>query len=114
MTTDDIAARLDRIEQLTIMAAKEALSFDEALSLTGFSRSHMYRLTSTNQVPHSKRCGRLFFKKKELEEWLLSERVATDEEIESRADTYIALGRAGNQGTQRPKRVEANLNHRKQ
>ncbi len=47
-----------------------------ASEITGYSRNTIYKLTSTNQIPFIKRPGgrKLFFSKKALERWLLSEK----------------------------------------
>ena len=68
-------------------------NLEEAAAFTGFSEGHLYRLTSGKQIPHYKKCRKLYFKKSELEEWMLERRVSTQAEIESRAVTYTALHR---------------------
>lgn len=83
-------ARLDRIERLTLVGAKEVLNLDEAVLLTGMSKGHIYRLTSSQEIPHFKKGRKLYFKKSELEEWLLDCKVMTANETASFADTYIA------------------------
>lgn len=71
------------------IANKEVLSFAEACVYTGLSYSYMYKLTSGRQIPHSKPTGKLvFFNRAELEQWLLSNRVATNGEIADRAETF--------------------------
>ncbi len=74
--------RLDRIERLSLIAAKPVLLVEEAAIFTGFSVQHLYRLTSAKQIPHYKKDRKLYFKKSELEEWMLEHRVQTNEEIE--------------------------------
>jgi len=94
----DIFTKLDRIESLisgnkTIAKTdyKRNLSFDEALAYTGFSRSYLYKLTSSRQIPYSKPNGKLVrFDMIELDEWLKKNRVKTKEEIEREALTYIS------------------------
>lgn len=83
-------ARLDRIERLTIVGAKKVLNLDEAVMLTGMSKGYIYRLTSMQQIPHFKKGRKLYFKKSELEEWLLDCKVMTANETANFADTYIA------------------------
>lgn len=83
-------ARLDRIERLTLVGAKEVLNLDEAVLLTGMSKGHIYRLTSSQEIPHFKKGRKLYFKKSELEEWLLDCKVMTANETANFADTYIA------------------------
>ena len=62
---------------------KKVLTLQEAHEYTGLSTSYLYRLTSTNQIAHFKPSGKLiFFEKEELENWLMQNRVKTQEEIE--------------------------------
>lgn len=90
-TIDDIKRQLDRIEQSSLLVGKEILTLDEAVTYTGCARSTMYRLTSTREIPHYKLGGSLRFKKHELDEWLTRARVATKQEVESKAATYMTL-----------------------
>ncbi|SDF15652.1 DNA binding domain-containing protein, excisionase family [Pricia antarctica] len=66
-----ILARLDRLEKLVI-ANKEVPTFEETFYYTGISRSYLYKLTSSGNIPHSKPNGKLiFFEKKKIVRWLL-------------------------------------------
>lgn len=85
-----LSDKLDRIEQLTIISSKTVLDLSEAAVFTGYSESHLYNLTSKKSIPHYKKNRKLFFKKTELEEWLLERQVKTDKEIESKAATYVS------------------------
>ena len=59
-----ILEQLDRIEQLLI-SNKRVLNFDEACNFIGVSRSFMYKLTSSRQIPHCKPNGKLIYFEKE-------------------------------------------------
>ena len=66
-----ILERLDRLERL-MTAHKEVLTFEETCDYTGISRSYLYKLTSSGNIPHSKPNGKLiFFEKEKLNQWLL-------------------------------------------
>ena len=82
--------KLDRIEQLTMIGSKTVLDLSEAAVFTGYSESHLYNLTSKRQIPHYKKNRKLYFKKQELEEWMLEREVKTDKEIRSKASTYVS------------------------
>lgn len=86
----DISNKLDRIEQLAIISSKTVLDLSEAAVFTGYSESHIYNLTSRKAIPHYKKNRKLFFKKSELEDWLLERQVKTDKDIESKAATYVS------------------------
>lgn len=82
--------KLDRIEQLAMIGSKTVLDLSEAAVFTGYSESHLYNLTSKRQIPHYKKNRKLYFKKQELEEWMLEREVKTDKEIRSKASTYVS------------------------
>jgi predicted DNA-binding transcriptional regulator AlpA len=86
---DIIISKLEQIGKLALIGAKTVLDFDEAILFTGLSRGHLYRLTSGRQIPHFKKNRKLYFKKSELEDWMLDCKVSTEDEIQSKASTYI-------------------------
>ena len=90
---DEIKKQLDRIERATAIAAKAVLNIDDVAYLTGFKKCTIYEMTSKNEIPHSKKGGRLFFGKADIEDWLMKNRVATEAEMQSKAATYIATKR---------------------
>lgn len=87
---EDISNRLDRIERLTLISSKTVLDIEEAAAFTGYSESHIYNLTSRRAIPHYKKNRKLYFRKSELEEWLLERQVKTNREIMSEAATYVS------------------------
>lgn len=88
-----IGQRFDRLEQLTLIGAKPVLNLEEAVVFTGLSKGHLYRLTSEKQIPYYKKCRKLYFKKSELEDWLLERRVPTQAEVEAQAVTRNSINR---------------------
>lgn len=93
VTLKDLREQLERVERIATIGAKSVLNLDEAVVFTGFSRGHLYRLTSEKMIPHYKKGRKLFFRKSELETWLLGEKVLTRDDVDSMADTYIARRR---------------------
>lgn len=89
-TMQELSDKLDRISQYTVIAAKSVLDLTEAALFTGFSIGHIYRLTSKKQIPHFKKNRKLYFKKSELEDWMLENKIASNAEISSEAATYVA------------------------
>lgn len=68
---------------------KEVLTSDEVAQYMGVSRSYLYKLTMRQQIPHYKPLGKLcYFNRKEIEAWLQTNKVATEEELNSKAQTY--------------------------
>ena len=78
----------DLITANTIFCTKEVLTSDEAAKYLGVSKSCLYKWTMTRQIPHYKSpTGKMcFFNRKEIEAWMQSQRVATDEELEAQAE----------------------------
>lgn len=83
-------ARFDRIETAARLGAKEVLDIEEAALLTGYKIKGLYTLTSEKRIPHYKKNGKLYFRKDELEAWMTENKVLTQREINSKAQTYIA------------------------
>lgn len=85
MDTILIFDRLDRLEKL-LTAHKEVLTFEEACDYTGISRSYLYKLTSSGNIPHSKPNGKMiFFEKKKLNDWLLQNSRKSKTDLENEA-----------------------------
>ena len=70
---NNIEERLSALEAI-FLNQKEILTFREACTYTGISKSKMYKLTSAKQIPHYKTIG-LHFDRKELDEWVRAHRV---------------------------------------
>ena len=91
--TDLIMQKLERIESLLeeqVLLKKEVLDFNDACQYLKLSSSHMYKLTSSQSIPHFRPNGKkLYFKRSELNEWLLRNRVDTTAEVEQQAADYI-------------------------
>ena len=82
----EIANKLDEQNLLQ----KTVLNFNEACKYIDVSPSHLYKLTSTRQVPHFCPQGKkLYFKREELDAWLQRNRQTSNEEIEKSADELI-------------------------
>jgi len=87
--------QLNRIETAAF-SQKNVFTFDEACRFTGLSKSHLYKLTSRQRVPHSKPNGKLvYFDRVELEKWLLNNRISTTDEIEMAAQNYCTTNSRG-------------------
>ncbi|MCB0517819.1 MAG: helix-turn-helix domain-containing protein [Lewinellaceae bacterium] len=91
----DILEKLTHIEELLIgqtLLQKEVLSFKETCLYLEMSESHLYKLTSTRQIPHFCPNGKkLYFNRVELDQWLQRNRLSTKVDIEKEASTYVML-----------------------
>lgn len=84
---NEIIKRLDRLEVLTLLAAKSVLTLEEVCLLTGLAKSTVYKMTANRVIPHYHADGgkHLYFKKDEVENWLTRNRVSSQNEDEARA-----------------------------
>jgi excisionase family DNA binding protein len=91
---DEILKRLEKIERLLEsqnLVQKDVLNFNETSEYLELSHSHLYKLTSTRQIPHFCPQGKkLYFNRQELDAWLQRNRLTTTEEIEKEATNYIS------------------------
>jgi len=87
-TLDDIANRLDRLERATALN-KNVLDINEAAMLTGYTVKYLRLLIAKRDIPHYRRGNRLYFDRDEIEEWMLGERIPTNEEINAKASHYM-------------------------
>lgn len=89
----EVMQRLDAIDeklQQHLLASKPILSFQEFCQFCGISESHGYKLTSGKQIPHFKPGGKMvYFKRVEVEEWLLSNPVKTNHQLETEAISQL-------------------------
>ena len=53
------------------------------------SVSAIYKLTSSSEIPHYKSGKRLYFKREDINEWIFSRRIKTNDDIEKEAMEYI-------------------------
>lgn len=74
-------------EELSI--SKEILTAQETASYMGISMSYLYKLTMGRKIPHYKPMGKIcYFKRSEVEQWMLSNRISTEQELNNKALSY--------------------------
>ena len=87
--SEELRELADLITANIISTTKEVLTSDEAAKYMGVSKSYLYKLTMQQKIPHYKPLGKMcYFNRQELEQWLQSNRIATDEEISQKAQQY--------------------------
>ncbi len=67
----------DELKQVTslLSSQKTVLTINDCAAYTGFQKEYLYKLTHAKLIPFYKPTGRkLFFKKSEIDAWLLEER----------------------------------------
>ena len=114
--------KLNQILAYSLLAAKKVLTLEDVSLLTGLSKSYLYRLSCTHQIPYYKPNGKqIYFDRAEIESWMKQNRVATKQEAEQAAIAYVVtdkqktmdeiVGRdAGNNVTRRKGGKEMTLN----
>lgn len=84
----------DLITANIIGTQKEVLTSEEAAKYLGVSKSCLYKWTMSRAIPHYKSpTGKMcFFNRKEVEAWMQSCKVATNDELEQQAQTLSRKG----------------------
>lgn len=88
---DFVMQKLEEIKKATILGSKEVLTIDECALFTGYKTSTLYTFTCRKMIPHFKKGNSLYFSKKEIEEWMQSNPIPTNEDIDTKAATRVAL-----------------------
>lgn len=86
---EDIEKLADLITASTILCNKEVLTSDEVAKYMNISKSYLYKLTMNREIPHYKPMGKMcYFNRLELEQWLQSNRIAPNAELNQQAQNY--------------------------
>lgn len=71
-------------QKLALITNKEVLSFRDALIYLDVSESFLYKMTSNRIISFTKpNNGKLYFKKSDLDKWMLSNEYKSKSEIEN-------------------------------
>ena len=93
MTEEEIKKAAGELAERVIFTTKEVLTSDEAARYMGISKRYLYKLSMNRVIPHFKPMGKVcYFNRKELEEFLQSNRVSTAAEISGKAQSYCMKG----------------------
>ena len=81
----DLQSRVQTLENLCY-SAKEVLNLEEAANFLGIAKSTLYKMTHENRIPFYKPAGKLiYFEKSVLLEWIRSNRIMSEAEIQEEA-----------------------------
>jgi len=70
---------------------KEFFTLEEAALYLGQSKSSIYKLTSKKEIPFYVPGGKMiYFRKPELDAWIIDSKVETVDELESSIDHYLS------------------------
>jgi len=93
MVENEFGVKLDRLMMMMQeqkLLKKVVLNLSETCKYLDISASHLYKMTSKKQIPHFCPQGKkLYFKRTELDEWLLRNRQDSTDEIETMAANYL-------------------------
>lgn len=85
----NISEQLNELKRLVLMGAKNVLTVEDLCLLLGTTRANVYRMTSERRIPFYKPLrGKIYFKRDEIEAWMLRNRSASLDEIQSDAEMY--------------------------
>lgn len=90
----DIFQRLNEIEALLkkqYALSKEILTLDETADYLSLSKSALYKMTSKKEIPFYNPGGKkIYFKKTEIENWVISSKSNSMAEIEVEINSYLS------------------------
>lgn len=93
---DELLTRITKLEN-DVFTTKNILTFYEACSYLGISKSHLYKLTGNQEVPHYKPRGKMiYFSREELDEWVKRNAVPALGDVINNNDNGVADMQADN------------------
>ena len=92
MDEKGIKKQLDRIELYTMLAAKNVLNITEAAFILGMTPQGVRQKVRDREIAAYKpNHNRLYFKKTDLEHWMLQNKRKTTEELEQAASRHSVI-----------------------
>jgi excisionase family DNA binding protein len=67
----------------------EIMSLNQLCEYCDFTKSFVYKKTSTREIPHYKKGKKLFFKKEEIDHWIFENKVKTIGDLQREATKYF-------------------------
>ncbi len=89
-----IELKITTIQEIAAPPPKEWMNVPAAAEYLSVSSSQVYKLTSAMEIPHIKQGKLIYFRRDQIDEWMLKSRVKTRSEIEEEAiNKMISLRR---------------------
>lgn len=89
-----IQKQLEEIKELLLeqkIQQKEFLTLEEAKNYLQLSKSCMYKMTCKKEIPYYVPGGKkIYFKKTELDEWVLNSKVSSTNDLKTQTEEYLA------------------------
>ena len=76
-----IREELQRVNTKQEDKESQIMTIIDVCKYLDLSKSYIYKLTSLKAIPHYKRGKKLYFKKQEINNWLLEKKVSTMDEL---------------------------------
>ena len=87
----ELLEKFERLENHILCTKKTVLNINEICTLTGLSKSTIYKLTMNGKIPHYKQAKHLYFDRIEIEAWLKANRGFNIDEVETEASSALTL-----------------------
>ena len=88
-----ILKKLEKLEALIerqYILSKEILSLEEAAQYLQLSKSCLYKMTSSKEIPYYVPGGKkIYFRRIELDNWILNSKVNSVNEFDDDAESYL-------------------------
>lgn len=85
-----LVKHIQKIDKDEKSSEHQILTVEDFAEYTGYSKAHVYHLTSKRQIPFYKPTGkRIYFKRSDVDTWLLSNRKMSNFEIQAKAEDFI-------------------------
>lgn len=96
-STDYFSEQLNELKaQITAqLTQKKILNIDEVSSLSGLSKSTIYKMCSSRKIPYFKQAKHNFFLREDIEKWLLQNKVYSDAEVREYGVNVVANKNGG-------------------
>jgi len=92
--------KLNQIENLiksqNNAASDNVMNVEQLANYLDLSKSHIYKKTSSKEIPHYKKGKKLYFSKQEINQWILQDKIETFDKIEQKANEYLTKNRFKN------------------
>lgn len=71
-------------------APGKIMTIDDVADYAGIAKSTIYKLTSSGEMPHSKRGRRLYFDRDQIDTWLMGQPAHTKSDTETSVNEFLA------------------------
>ncbi len=89
VTLESLQQQMAHVTNL-LLTQKEVLTMEECCLYTGLSKAYLYKLTHFRHIPFYKPNGKkIYFKRTELDSWLLSNKSLSADEMETAAANHV-------------------------